>query len=252
MSKNKLIVGNWKMNPVYPKEANNLFEKIKRASKKFKNIDVVVCPPSIYLENFSKKLKTKKINLGAQDLFWEQSGSHTGYLSGSQLKNVGAKYVIIGHSERRENGETDLEINKKVKASLQNIMKPIICIGEGKRDKDGEYLNFLQDQIRKALYQVNKKDLKDITIAYEPIWAIGKNAKREPKPNEIEEVRIHILKVVGDLYKTGGLPPVKIIYGGSVNKDNAEELLKSGVDGFLIGRASLDAGHFSKIIEISG
>ncbi|MEZ4103128.1 MAG: triose-phosphate isomerase family protein [Candidatus Paceibacterota bacterium] len=243
-----LVVANWKMNPVSGKLAKQIFSSVKKVSNKLRNIDTVICPPYIFMENM--KTSGHRFVLGAQDLFAEPEGSFTGNISYIQLKNLGVKYSLIGHSEKRKEGETNQSINEKVKASLKGMIVPIICIGEDKRDEAGEYLKFIKDQLVSSLVGLSKNSIKDIVIAYEPIWAIGKDAKREPTTSEIFEMNIFIKKVLSDIYDTKSVPPTKILYGGSVNEKNIESILKDGgVDGVLVGRASLDPKKFIEILK---
>lgn len=166
------------------------------------------------------------------------------------LADAGSVYSIVGHSERRALGETNEEVSKKVKASLENKIYPILCVGESDRDEALEYLNVLRDQIVEAYDKIPKSRVKDIVVAYEPIWAIGKKAKRGATPLEIREMVMFIKRVIGDLYKTKSLPPTKILYGGSVDEKNVSEIIsEGGVDGLLIGRASLDPKKFTEILK---
>ena len=251
MSKEKqkwLIVGNWKMNPVSAKLAKQIFSYIKKVANKTKNTETVLCPPYVYIE--SLKSTGHRFVIGAQDLFPEAEGSFTGNISFLQLKNLGVKYSIIGHSERRAGGETNELINQKVKASLRGMITPIICIGEKDRDENGEYLVSIKHQITDALKGLPKTSIKDIVIAYEPIWAIGKDSIREPLAKEIFEITIFIKKVLSDIYDTKSVPPTKILYGGSVDEKNIENMLKNGgVDGVLVGRASLDPKKFGEMLK---
>lgn len=243
-----LVVGNWKMNPVSSKIASATFSSIKKVANKTRNTETVICPPFIYLE----KLKTSghRIVLGSQDLFPEAEGSFTGNVSYLQLKNLGVIYSIVGHSEKRAEGETNEDVNKKVKASLRGMITPIICVGESTRDEKGEFLGSIKEQLLSSLSGLPKTSIKDIVIAYEPLWAIGASAKREPLVKEIFEVSIFIKKVLSDIYDTKSVPPTKILYGGSVDEKNIESILKNGgVDGVLVGRASLDPKKFTEIIK---
>ncbi len=249
-SDKKLIVANWKANPDTLKLAKSYLNETKKFAKKFKNVEVVVCPPVIFLE--SLKASSKPAILGSQDFFPEPNGAHTGSTGYSALLETKIKYAIIGHSERRAMGEDNIFINKKVKTALAVGVRPILCIGEAKRDPNLEYLGLLKLQLTEGFKDVPKSRVKDVIVAYEPVWAIGENAKRDAKPSEVEEIVILIKRIVGDIYKTSSVPPVKIIYGGSVSTNNAEDILKtSGVDGFLVGRASLTPKLFGEIIKIT-
>lgn len=244
-----LVVANWKMNPVSSKLAKQIFSSVKKHANKMRNTDTVVCPPFVYIENL--KSTGHRCTVGAQDLYWETEGSFTGSVSFLQLKNLGVKYCLIGHSERRSAGETNEDVNLKIKASLKGLITPIICVGEKERDGEGKYLLEIKEQIVSGLKGLPKASIKDIIIAYEAVWAIGKDSKREPTSKEIFEISIFIKKVLSDIYDTKSVPPTKILYGGSVSEKNAAEILKEGgVDGILVGRASLDPKKFNQILTI--
>ncbi len=252
MRKNqKLIVGNWKMNPTSLKEAEKIFTGVVKNLKNKITNEVVICPPYVFIEKLSK-IKTIKIKLGAQDAFYQEKGAYTGEVSFEMLDMLKVKYVIVGHSERRSPlfgiGESNQDINKKIKSLISVGITPILCVGEKERDQNHQYLNIIQSQILECLAGLSKNNLADIVIAYEPVWAIGIEAKREANPEEFREVSIFIKKVLNDKFKTAS---VKILYGGSVHIDNAEQFLTEGnADGFLIGRDSLDPKKFVTIINI--
>lgn len=249
MSKRKIVIGNWKMNPESEKEAMKLFLSITKGASKFKKTEVVTCPPYVYLS--ALKGKSKKISLGAQDVFWEESGAFTGEVSPTMLEKFAVKYAILGHSERRALGETNIDINRKIKASLVSGLAPILCVGENERNENHEYLNFIKTQIEECLSGVAKSSLAKIVIAYEPVWAIGKNATRSATAEEYLEMSIFIKKVLSDRFGAGNIADIRIIYGGSVHPENAQEFLQAGkADGFLAGRDSLDSKKFLQIIDI--
>ena len=236
----KLIVANWKMNPETAEEAKKLFDSVKNGVKKVKNIEVVICPPFIYLPLL------KGLALGAQNVFYKESGAFTGEVSPLMLKNLNVQYVILGHSEARKYlNETNELINKKIKEVLAVGLKPIICIGE----KEGEDKNkVLQEQLKECLKSIEKKEFEKIIIAYEPVWAIGtgKNCSIEETMNSV----LLIKKIIADLYKKEIAEKIRIIYGGSVNGKNSREyILKGGVSGLLVGGASLDVNEFTQIVK---
>jgi triosephosphate isomerase (TIM) len=192
----------------------------------------------------------KRTRLAAQDTFYERLGARTGEISPSMLKNMGVKYVIIGHSERRALGETDEVVQKKVAATLREELIAIVCVGEEKRDTHGNYLTHVEKQLRAALKGVPKAKLQNIVIAYEPVWAIGTG--NNATPEDAHEMKLFIQKILSDLYGRNALAKIRILYGGSVTKGNAEELLNKGaVDGFLVGGASLRASEFATIAKIA-
>lgn len=248
MQSKKIIIANWKMNPTTSKEAVSLIKNNLTNLKNIKNTDIVFCPPFIYLESLKKIVK--KYSLGSQDLFSEDSGAYTGEISYKMLENLGVKYSILGHSERRAQGEDNNSINQKLKVLNKSSIVPILCIGEGERDMNHEYVNFLQNQILESTEGLNKKVLEKLIIAYEPVWAIGKNATREATPEEFLEIKILIKKVLALKFGIKNINNIRIIYGGSVDDKNVLGFLNIGEsDGFLVGRASLDSKKFIKIIN---
>lgn len=245
----KVIIGNWKMNPLTSKEADKLFVGIAKNVSSIKKIEIVICPPYIYLSNL-KKIRTSKIKLGTQNAFYEGTGAFTGEVSAEMLYDIGAKYVILGHSERRAMGETNADINKKIKASLVAGLVPILCVGESVRDVDHGYFNLVKNQLEECLSGVSKNSISKIKIAYEPIWAISSTIDRKDATAEDSlEMVIFIRKILSDKFGKDS-SSVKIIYGGSVNEKDATMFLENGgVDGLLVGRASLDVKKFTEIIE---
>ncbi len=246
--RNVYIVGNWKMNPVTPEEAKTLYTKINKASQGAKKVHTIVCPPSIHIPLFAKVTK-KYARLGSQDAFFEQEGSFTGNVSPLMFKNAGVEYVIVGHSERRALGETDEIVSKKVRAVLASGLRPIVCVGERERDSAGAYLTFIHNQVLKSVEGVDALSLSKIIFAYEPVWAIGKKYTDVMKPSDVHEMSLYIKKTLSRLYPKDEALAVPVLYGGSVNFENAQPILLDGeVAGLLIGRQSLDAVEFSKIV----
>ncbi|MFA5095583.1 MAG: triose-phosphate isomerase [Candidatus Paceibacterota bacterium] len=248
MTKRKIVIGNWKMNPLSFKEAEKLFTDIAKSVSSIKKTEIVVCPPVLYLEKLKKF--SRKISLGAQNAFWGDTGAHTGEISAEMLYNIGVRYVILGHSERRVAGESNSDVNKKVKASIGAGLYPILCVGENIRDENHEYLNFVKNQTEECLKGISKNSISKVIIAYEPVWAIGKGAF-PATPEEFREMNIFIKKILSDKFGVKEASKIKIIYGGSVDEKNAEGFIKEGqADGFLPGRASLNSKKFSQIIKI--
>jgi len=234
-----LVVGNWKCNPVSLVEAKQLFNLIKRGLKNIKKVEVVICPPFIYIPTFQHS-NILTIKLGAQDCFWEKKGAYTGEISPTMLKDLGCQYVLLGHSERKRLGETDEIINKKLKAALSAKLNPIFCLGETEKERDeGEIQNILKSQLEKGLNKISKKEIKNIVIAYEPVWAIGTG--NPCHPSEAKKVLLFLRK----FFKKN-----LILYGGSVNSKNATPYIKEAkFQGLLIGGASLNAKEFIKIVK---
>lgn len=251
MATKKLIIGNWKMYPASLKDAKAKFTSIKKTASTLRNVQTVVCPPLVYISDLKKLVTGHRVVVGAQNAWFENEGAFTGEVSLSMLASVGVGHVIVGHSERRALGETEELVNKKVLAGVKAGLTVVLCVGEHARDQDGEYMKLIAEQIKSALHGIQKKELTKIVIAYEPIWAIGKNATRAASPDDALEVTILIKKTLVDMYaKEGG--NVAILYGGSVDAKNAWEFLrKSHIDGLLVGRASLDPKVFGEILKIA-
>ncbi|MCE9517804.1 triose-phosphate isomerase [Candidatus Nomurabacteria bacterium] len=248
MSK-RLVIGNWKMNPKSLKEAEALFKGIVTASKDSKNVDIVVCPPYPFLTT-AKKVPNKKIKLGAQDTSEMLEGSYTSQVSSSMISSLGATYVIIGHSERRSIGDTDEIVNKKILQALKSKLIPVVCIGENVRDTHGDYLALVKYQLIDCLKNVSKLQMKNIVIAYEPVWAIGSHATRVATPEEFTEMKIFIRKVLSDIFDSKVAHATRVLYGGSVNPQNAQAFVDATADGFLVGRDSLNPKKFGAIIAV--
>ena len=243
MSK-KIIIGNWKCNPLTLGEAKKIFSGIKSAAES-SQAKIIICPPNIFLTDlFALK---SKIKIGAQNCFYESKGAFTGEVSATMLKNMGCKYVIIGHSEiRKINHETDEEINKKIIAALKNKLIPIFCFGESREERQqGLTFKILKKQIEEGISKISSADIQKIIFAYEPIWSIGSG--NFAAPNQIAEIKNYIIDL---LSKKTAATQIKIVYGGSVNADNAPEYFSiSKMDGLLVGGASLNPKEFSKIIK---
>ena len=246
----KIIVGNWKMNPANLAEARRIFGGAKRAASKIRRAEVVICPPFIFLSALAQSAKnSRNISLGVQDIFWETAGSYTGEISPTMVLNAGAKFTIIGHSERRALGETDLMISKKAVLALKFGLRAIVCIGESVRDEKGDYLGFLKNQIKNSLQGISGKLLENLIIAYEPVWAIG--GREAMKPEQVEEMGIFIRKTLSDIYDQEEAMKLPILYGGSVDAKNAEAIVYQGnVQGLLIGRQSLEPESFKAILGV--
>lgn len=243
-----VIAGNWKMNKTRP-EAKALVEELKPLVKDAK-CDVVVCVPFTNLETVLDAAKGSNIKVGAQNCHFEKSGAFTGEISADMLAEMGVEYVVIGHSERRQYfGETDVTVNKRVKAALAAGLTVILCVGEMLEDRElGITDELVAMQTKIALNEVSKDDLKKVIIAYEPVWAIGtgKTATAE----QANEVCAMIRATVAKMYDKAAADALTIQYGGSMNAKNADELLaQPDVDGGLIGGASLKAPDFSVIVD---
>ena len=244
----KIVIANWKMNPASAKEAERILRDIDPAG--VKKTTVVVCPPAVYLGGLKKF--SRKIFLGGQNVASEPAGPYTGEISAEMLSSLGAKYVIVGHSERRELGETNEEVNKKIKAALAAGLSPIVCVGEKERQADHAYIQTVRQELLECLRGVSKNLISKIIVAYEPIWAVSSTvSRRDATAADSYEMAIFIRKIISDISQAAG-QKIKIIYGGSVNERNAGEFLaRGGVDGVLVGKASLDAKKFAEIIKLA-
>lgn len=247
----KIIIGNWKMNPLGRKEAVKLMKQVARSLPRVKNTEIVVCPPVIFISDL--KNISKKVSLGAQDTFWGDVGPFTGEISAEMLYDLGARYVILGHSERRALGEKNSDVNKKLKAVLASSLTPILCIGEKDRDHGHQYFDVVKNQIIECLQGVNKNLMSRIIFAYEPVWAISSTVgRRDATSEDSREMSIFMRKVLADLSSPDIASKSRIIYGGSVTDRDVEDFLKlGGVSGALVGRASLDPIKFAEIVRIA-
>lgn len=247
----KLVVANWKMNKGLV-ESQKFAEEIRNFSDKAKNLncDIVICPPFTSLDAVHKKLNGSVIKLGAQNVYYESNGAFTGEVSCSMLKSSGCEYVITGHSERRQHfNETNEIINKKVLKALDEGLKPILCIGETLQEHQDHITEaVIEEQLSICLNHVEKEEIFNLVIAYEPVWAIGtgKNAT----PHQVESVHNFIFKKIRKKYGDEAINHLRIIYGGSINPNNAKELFSpSSVHGGLVGGASLNEKSFIEIIN---
>lgn len=249
--KNKIVIGNWKMKLTLAKSLE-LAKEFKVKFKNFTKEEVVICPPYIALDEASKMLKGSLVKVGAQNVFWEDSGAFTGEVSPGMLLEAGCQYVIIGHSERRryllENYEM---IHQKVKAVLNvNNLTPIICIGEESSARKTDKRDFvLMEQLQQALGGINLMADQKIIVAYEPVWAIGSGLVIEP--SEAEYAHKIIKLALNDIFNLEIVNNnFRIIYGGSINSKNAKDFVSlDNIDGFLVGGASLDVDEFYKIAK---
>ena len=250
----KLIVANWKMNPIDGKTALAWFKKIQSvAHKNTKQVETVVCPPSVYLQSLQSVITDRSCVLGAQDCFYESAGSYTGQISPEMIFNARARYAIIGHSERRELGETNEIVNKKIQKILQYPLSVILCVGEKKRSDNGTHFKEIKKQLTECLKGISVKDFERIVIAYEPVWAIGKDAKRPATAQECFEMITVIKRSISEIIGNQEIAHlVPILYGGSSNASNTQEFLTvGGAQGLLVGRASMDPKEFGSMISIA-
>lgn len=247
-----LIAGNWKMFKTCS-EAVETASQLAKLVASITDIDIMIAPPFPALAPVADIIKGSKVALGAQNLFWEKEGAYTGEVSPPMLVSAGCKYVIIGHSERRQYfSETDETVNKKVKAAIKYNLTPILCVGESEGERESNRtFSVLDKQLKKGLKGLILNDLKTLIIAYEPVWAIG-TGKTATK-DQAQEVHRYLRTLLEKSFNNSLAESVKILYGGSVKPNNISELMAMpDVDGALVGGASLDAKTFSEIIHFQG
>lgn len=246
----KVIAGNWKMNNDLQQSVNFIEELKNKLAGREVNCDVVICPPFTSLYEAKKIIDGSIIKLGAQNMFYEDSGAFTGEISAPMLKSVGCEYVILGHSERRTIfGEKDNMINKKVRKAISQNLKPILCVGETLEEREKDVTEkVVKRQIEKGLNYVTPDEVLNLIIAYEPVWAIGTG--KTATPQQAQEVHAFIRKLLTSMYSKDFAELIPIQYGGSVKPDNAKELLsQKDIDGALVGGACLKTDSFMGIIE---
>ncbi len=243
-----LIAGNWKMFKACPEAVETARQLAQLVN--ISTVDVMIAPQFTALMPVSDVIKGSCVSLGAQNLFWESEGAYTGEISPAMLVSAGCRYVIIGHSERRQYfGENDGSVNKKIKAAIKDNLIPILCVGESEKERESkETFNVLDRQITIGLEGFSSDDLDTLVIAYEPVWAIGtgKTASKEQAQDVHQFLRSMVEKIFGNILAKS----IRILYGGSVKPDNIKELMEMpDVDGALVGGASLNAQTFSEIIH---
>ena len=242
------IAGNWKMN-LTKAEAVALAKGVAEQTPRDGKVEVAVCPPAVYLDAVAAALQGSSVGLGAQNVYFENNGAFTGELSTAMLLDVGCKYVIVGHSERRQlMGETDADVNKKAQKALAAGLIPIVCVGETLAQREaGQTLNVVQSQFDGSLAGISAADMNKVVIAYEPVWAIGTG--KVATTAQAEEVHAALRGLLQSRYNSEVAEAVRIQYGGSVKPDNAAELLaQPNIDGALVGGASLKADSFLGIL----
>jgi len=252
MARRPFIAGNWKMNKT-PEEAKVLASELKETLGNVDNADVALCPAAVSIHAVRDVIAGTKLALGAQNVHWKTSGAFTGELSGDMLTACGVEYVIIGHSERRQYfGETDETVNQRLKAALAAGLKPIVCVGETLEEREsGVTEKVVKRQVEGALDGFSAADLKTLTLAYEPVWAIGTG--KTATPDQAQEVHAVIRKLLAEKLGSEMAEACRIQYGGSVNPGNAKTLLSQpDIDGALVGGASLKAPDFTAIIQAAG
>ncbi|PIP55693.1 MAG: triose-phosphate isomerase [Candidatus Zambryskibacteria bacterium CG_4_9_14_3_um_filter_42_9] len=245
-----ILVANWKNHPSSPSEAKTLLKHIAKSAKLYKKFSFFIAPPFPYFESVSECIRNFG-QLAAQNMSNLSFGTYTGQVTPDILKGFGVRLVILGHSECRVLGETNEMVAEKLKIALNAGITPLVCVGEASRDQDGEYFEFLRQQLKFSLSGLNAKtDISKVVLAYEPVWAIGKRAQDAITPDDLAQTVIFIKKVLTDIFGRELAERVPILYGGSVEPVNASVLAAgTGIKGFLVGHASLDAKSFQDVAK---
>src|SRR3989344_2884835 len=243
MAKKCLIIANWKMYIQSQEAAKGFVAGLKRKTKNINNVEVWIAPPFTILPLLSG------IKVGAQTVAAHAEGAHTGDVSAAMVKNAGASFAVIGHSERRASGLTNEQVHAQLAAAAGAGLVPVLCVGERERTQDGSHFSVIEEQLPSALRGAQSLAGK-LVVAYEPVWAIGKSAKDAMQPGEVEETVIFIRKTLADILGRKDALKVPILYGGSVEPENAAQLFADGgVNGFLVGHASADIHSFLEIVK---
>ncbi|MFH2219373.1 MAG: triose-phosphate isomerase [Pseudomonadota bacterium] len=244
-----LIAGNWKMFKTCSEAVETAQQLVERVAG-VAGVDIMIAPPFTALKQVSNIVRGSAVDLGAQNLFWEKEGAYTGEISPAMLVSAGCRYVIVGHSERRQYfGETDETVNAKIRAALQNDLIPVFCVGESEKEREADItFSVLDIQLQKGIEGFSAADLEELIVAYEPVWAIGtgKTATRD----QAQEVHRFLRDKLESRFGNTLAKSIRILYGGSTKPDNISGLMEMpDVDGALVGGASLDAETFSKIVR---
>lgn len=243
-----LVVGNWKMH-LNTHQASMLTHKLSEKVAMHNDMQVVLCPNLMALQPLSLQVNHRQFKLGVQNFYWRDEGAYTGEVSATMLRGL-VDYALVGHSERRHVfGEHDRDIRHKVQAAFRNGLKPILCVGETAHERsEGETHHVLHDQVVSGLLNITSREVEELTIAYEPVWAIGTGVAVQPR--DLRDAVKSIRKQINALYGERAAKHVKVLYGGSVTADNTEVFMAvDGVDGLLVGGSSLNADEFASIVE---
>ena len=247
-----LIAGNWKMFKTEG-EAVLFVEELAPRVADVEDREILVCPPYVYIYPLIHALVGSPVMVGAQNVFWEDQGAFTGEVSAPMIRSTGARFAIVGHSERRQYfSETDESVNRRLTACLKATIAPIVCVGESLQEREaGKTLDVVGSQLRVGLKNVPSHETAHLVIAYEPVWAIGTG--RTATPQIAQEVHAFIRGVLRELFGESPAEAVRILYGGSVKPDNVDDLMaQEDIDGALVGGASLDVTSFERIIRYRG
>lgn len=253
--KKPYIIANWKMN-LDLSSVERWFSRFSMETEQLEQLRVIVCPSFPFLEHVRSLIGQKPISLGAQNLFWEEKGPYTGEVSARQLSEAGCRYVIIGHSERRQLfNETDEMVKQKIKTALRGDLQPIVCLGENYQEKEaGQTKKIIEEKLRAYFAELRSYEMKKIVIAYEPVWAISTSPENPGdvanSPESAQVIHKFIKRVIAGLFDQHMAEAVPVIYGGSVNQDDvAAFAAMDDIDGVLVGGASKEADAFMRIIN---
>jgi len=248
MTKKRLVIANWKMYVDSPLVAKKFAQTLRRKTRSFPGVEAAIAPSFALLPTVAAALKGSSVRVGAQTVSAHESGAHTGEVSAHTLKALGAQFVVVGHSERRLL-ETDEVVHEQLVRTAAAGLAPVLCVGEHERTPDGSHFSFIAEQIRSALMGAQSLSQK-LVIAYEPVWAIGKSASDAMKPHEVQETIIFIRKTLAEMLSRQEALRIPVIYGGSVEPENAAALItEGGVSGFLVGHASAELDSFLSILQ---
>ena len=250
MARKHLIVGNWKMYIEHAEEARALALALRRKVRGLPKVEVWVAPPTPFIAEVAEVLASSPVKVGAQKATHHQDPKHTGSVSTTMLKDVGASFVIVGHSEYRIAAGTNDKVRAQLERTVEVGLTPILCVGERERESDGEHFGFIETQLTSALEALPPGATKKLVVAYEPVWAIGKRAEDAMRSADLQQMAIFIRKTLSDILDRRAALRIPILYGGSVEPINAASLVaEGGVNGFLVGHASTAAEPFLEIIK---
>ncbi len=250
MARNLIIIGNWKMNPASLSEAKEISSTVRKTALKVKHVTVVIACPATFLSTLAAK--KSRLFFAAQDVSANFSGAFTGETSAFMARSVGARFAIVGHSECRARGDGDDVVREKFARAVEAGLVPILCVGEKKRDQDGDYFSEISREISAALKNPSSERIPKFIVAYEPVWAVGGAYDNALSPEEMRAMTIFIKKICAEFLPKEKAMKVPVLYGGSVDVENAKKMIADGgVDGLLVGRESLNSGHFDEIIKFA-
>ncbi len=248
MAKKRLVIGNWKMYVEDLEEAKAATRILKRKIGRLPGVEIGIAPPAPFIEPLASLLESSPVRVGAQDVSSLQ-GAYTGQISASMARSAGADFALVGHSERRAMGQSNEDVKQSLVAAASAGLAPILCVGERERSEDGGHISIVEGQLRDALRGAQSLTGK-LMVAYEPVWAIGKSATDAMKPGDVREMAIFIRKTLADILGRKDALRVPVLYGGSVEPENALALITEGdVAGFLVGHASVEPESFIAIAE---